>query len=68
MDRHRITDMNTQGFYKIDNEQLLYGPNFVLFGDGNDLNIEHKDMYTYPVNDWYYFASEEQAKVFFNIE
>jgi hypothetical protein len=59
--------METQGFYKNDNGQLLYGPNYVIFPDGIELSIDQKDNYTYPVNDWYYFTSEEEAKTFFNI-
>jgi hypothetical protein len=56
------------GFYKNDNGQLSYAPNFVIFPDGPELIIQHKDNYTYPIYDWYYFDSEEDAKTFFGIE
>lgn len=55
------------GFYKKENEELLHGPNFVIFPDGIELNIDQKDTYSYPVNDWYYFDSEELARIFFNL-
>ena len=57
----------TPGFYKKENEELLHGPNFVIFPDGIELSIDLKDTYTYPVNDWYYFDSEEDARIFFNL-
>ena len=60
--------MNTNGFYKIDNGVLLYAPSFVIFPDGNDMYITNKDEYTYPINDWYYFDTEELAKSFFGIK
>jgi hypothetical protein len=57
----------TSGFYKNDNGELLHGPNFVLFPGGIELNIDLKDTFTYPVNDWYYFDSEQLARIFFNL-
>ena len=56
----------TSGFYKIDGD-LLYGPNFVL-NASYELSRETKDQYVYPIDGWYWFESEEQAKNFFNIE
>ena len=58
--------MNTQGFYMYDGTNLFHAPNFVT-GIDIELNIDLKDTYTYPVNDWYYFDSEEEAKTFFNL-
>ena len=59
---------NTSGFYKLDGEVLLYGPNFV-FGpySAYELRKETKDTHTYPVDGWYWFDSEEDAKVFFKL-
>lgn len=59
---------NTSGFYKLDGEELLYGPNFV-FGpySAYELRKETKDTHTYPVDGWYWFDSEEDAKVFFKL-
>lgn len=45
---------------------FAYGP-YVSMPDGTFLNIEHKDEYTYPIDGWYYFETEEEAKTFFNI-
>lgn len=57
--------MNTSGFYKFDGD-LIYGPNFVLHKDF-ELHIETKDQHTYPIDGWYWFDSEKQAKDFFGI-
>ena len=57
-----------QGFYKNENGELLYAPNFVIFPDDKQIYTTNKDEYTYPVNDWYYFESELEAKAFFGIE
>ena len=58
----------TQGFYKTEDSMLHHAPNFIVFPDGTEMYTIHKDSYTYPVNDWYYFDSEEEAKTFFGIE
>ena len=48
--------MNTAGFYKKDDNQILTamsiveGPNYLLV-------IEDKDKYTYPIDGWYYANS-----------
>ncbi len=59
--------MNTEGFYKLDTD-LLYAPNFVYGGyDAYQLLKENKETYTYPVDGWYWFNTEEEAKTFFNL-
>ena len=60
--------MNTNGFYKNENGELLHAPNFVIFPDGYEIFTHNKDNYTYPINDWYYFETEELAKSFFGIK
>lgn len=50
----------TQGFYKKQNEELLYAPNIVE-GSGYVLLEQDKDSYTYPVDGWSWFASEQDA-------
>ena len=50
-----------QGFYKNDNGQLLYGPNIVE-GNGYVLVKENHDQYQYPIDGWYWFETEEEAK------
>lgn len=57
---------NTSGFYKYQDNQLFYGPNFV-YGPTFELLKGLKDTYTYPVDGWYYFDTEAEAKTFFNI-
>jgi len=56
---------DTSGFYKFDGS-LLYGPNFVLNKEF-ELRRESKDNNTYPVDGWYWFDSEEQARTFLKI-
>jgi len=55
------------GFYKNDNGNLLYGPNFVLNKD-YELRKENKANYTYPVDGWCWFDDEDSAYVYFNLE
>ena len=53
-------------FYKVEGTNLLSGPNYVLSGSYN-LYKEEKDTYTYPIDGWYWFDSEEEARIYFNI-
>jgi hypothetical protein len=53
-------------FYKYENESLMSGPT-VAFPEGEVLHLELLDTYTFPINGWYYFATEEEAKAFYNI-
>lgn len=57
--------MNTSGFYK-HSDILLYAPTFVL-SPNYELLPDNKDSYEYPVDGWYWFDSEEDAKKFFGI-
>ncbi len=54
------------GFYKNDDGILLYGPNFVLNKD-YELRKETKDEHTYPVDGWYWFDTEEEARAYFEL-
>ena len=60
--------INTSGFYKNENSGLLYAPNFV-YGPYQTFSLlkENKDHYTYPVEGWYWFDSEVEAKAFFDL-
>lgn len=57
----------TEGFYKKQNEELLYGPNIVE-GDGYVLLVREKDSYEYPVDGWFWFESEDSANEYFGIK
>jgi hypothetical protein len=57
---------DTSGFYKLDEETLLYGHNFVI-GPGFELRRETHEDHTYPVEGWYWFDSKEEAREFFNL-
>ena len=55
------------GFYKIDyTGELLYGPNFVEHKD-YQLYAESHHLHTYPVDGWYWFDSEEEARLHLNL-
>ena len=58
--------MDTSGFYKLDGE-LLFGPNFVLNAN-YQLYRETYSSNTYPVDGWYWFNSEDEARTFFGLE
>jgi hypothetical protein len=65
MDSNRMTIMNTSGFYKLEGI-LLYGPNYVL--DANyKLFRETHDDHSYPIDGWYWFDTEEEARLFFDL-
>ena len=55
-----------QGFYKKQNDELLYAPN-IIEGNGYVLLEQDKDSYKYPVDGWSWFENEEAAKLFFGI-
>lgn len=47
-------------FYKLQDKQLQVAPNFVKAPD-YELNADDKDTYTYPVDGWYWFDTDEDA-------
>ena len=55
------------GFYKLDGEMVLHGPNFVLNAT-YELRKETKDEHQYPVDGWYWFDTDEEAYAFFDVE
>lgn len=57
---------NTSGFYKLDGSSLLFGPNFVLNAN-YQLFKDKKNIYEYPVDGWYWFDSEEEARIWFDL-
>ena len=54
-----------EGFYKNDNGELLFAPNFVENKD-YQLYKEHHSEYNYPIDGWYWFDSEEEAARAYN--
>jgi hypothetical protein len=63
MDGIRMND--TSGFYKLDGD-LLYAPNYVLNAN-YELYRELHETYTYPVDGWYWFDTEAEAREFFGL-
>lgn len=45
---------NTSGFYKFEDDNWQYAPNFV-YGPGYELLRENKDTYQYPVEGWSWY-------------
>lgn len=58
----------TSGFYKFDEYvgELFCGPNFVKNMNYELFRDEH-ETYEYPVDGWYWFDSNEEARTFFNL-
>lgn len=54
-----------KGFYKLDNESLLFGT--IVTSQKYLLLVDEKDNYELPIDGWYYFESEVEAKGFFGI-
>jgi len=52
---------DTSGFYKLDGDRLLFGQNFVLNAN-YELRREAKAQHDYPVDGWFWFDSETEAK------
>lgn len=53
-------------FYKNENGSLLCGPNFVENANYS-LHRERHEEYTYPVDGWYWFENDEEARAFFGL-
>ena len=60
-----MEQQDTSGFYKLDGS-LLYGPNFVL-NVSYELRKDMRDQYQYPIDGWYWFDTELDAKTFFGL-
>lgn len=60
-----MTPMDTSGFYKLDGD-LLYGPNFVLNAN-YELRRETHDQHSYPIDGWFWFDSEQEARLFLGL-
>lgn len=58
--------MNMCGFYKNENNALLFGSKIVE-NKNYTLNSSNKDNYVYPIDGWYWFETEEEARLFFNL-
>lgn len=61
-----MTIMDTSGFYKSESNFLLFGPNYVLNAEYK-LFRETRDQHSYPVDGWYWFDTEEDARIFFDL-
>lgn len=53
-------------FYKSENDELL-GGSMMVIGPTFELYEHDKDRYEYPIEGWYWFDTEEQARIFFNL-
>lgn len=57
---------NGKGFYQLHGDDLLYAPNFVENKDFQ-LYADKFDQYQYPVEGWYWFNDETEARIFFSL-
>ena len=55
----------TDGFYRSQDGQLIYGRFYVLHQD-YELHRHLKDTYTYPIDGWAWYDSEDLARVALN--
>jgi hypothetical protein len=56
---------DTSGFYKLEDESLLYGT--VVCGPTYTLISEDHESYTYPVDGWRWFETEAEARAFYDL-
>lgn len=52
-------------FFKMDQQELLQAPN--VEGNNYSLNEESRTEYSFPVGDWFWFPTIEEAKTYFGI-
>lgn len=53
-------------FFKLDDEILLEAPTTVM-GPDYDLYAESHTEYEYPIEGWYWFDTELEARIFFGL-
>jgi len=53
-------------YYSYLNDTLLSGP-CITFPSGEYIDAETAPSLTYPYNGWYWFETEQEAKLFFGI-
>jgi len=60
--------ITAEGFYNFDSDNtiLFHAPNAV-YNKNYELQKENKDSYDYPINNWYWFGSREEALNFYGI-
>jgi hypothetical protein len=55
-------------YYKLDQDNNFLSGNWVLGPyDSFYLTLENKDTNQYPVDGWYWFDTEAEARTFFNL-
>lgn len=62
-----MTEEDTSGFYKVESDQLLHGPNWVLNAD----YTLHRDLDAdlgFEVDGWMFYDSEEAARAALGID
>ena len=57
-------DNMSAAFYKLDQDQLLSAPTAV-YAPGYELHKVLRDTYTYPIDGWSWFESDQQARAHF---
>lgn len=60
-------DLGAAFYKKTEENELVFGVSRV-FGPGFTLKYEERESYNYPVDGWYWFDSEKDAREFFGID
>lgn len=58
--------MSNPGFYLQNGQGFIFAPNFVV-NSQYQLHRETHDQHEYPVDGWYWFDSEEEARAAFGL-
>ena len=67
MDNNWIIMEDTSGFYKLEDDNWQYAPNFVD-APNYQLLKENKDSYTYPVEGWEWYDKSPIEEVHIDID
>ena len=54
------------GFYKLNGITLMYAE-IGVYSQAYTMECKAKDKYKYPIDGWYWFASEAEARKFFGL-
>lgn len=59
---------NLSGFYKINSDKNILYASLLVMNKEYTIKKELKDTYSYPIDGWYWFDTEDEAYAFFGIE
>ena len=63
------TSMNLgPGFYKNDNNNILFNDNYIHFPMGDSLIADEHENYTYPIEGWSWYDNQPDAETALGIQ